>query len=42
MPVTVPDLCAGYGTYRGWNIRGRRPVAGMDHPDIDQLWHAQL
>ena len=35
--VTVADMCAGNGAARGRDVRGRKPVAVMDHANIDEL-----
>ena len=35
--VTIAELCAGNGAYRGRHVRGRKPVAVMDHANVDEL-----
>ena len=40
--VTVDDMYAGNGADRGRVVRGRKPVAVMDHANIDELRYAEL
>jgi len=40
--VTVADMCAGNGADRGRDVRSRKPVAVMDHANVDELRHAEL